>query len=302
MSKTLIKNIWIYLITMVVITTSLFFYLFTGEKAQIVIATKNYTEQILLGIMLEEIIENETNYEVIIKSNLGETSFIHEAITKQDVDVYVEYTSTSFQAVLKQTYNGQSNEEIFEYVDEQYNLQYNLDYVSLLGFDNSNAIACKSFCRENNITNLSQLSLYNFSFAAPAFFYERSDGFNLLIDNYGFSISESNQLKMEQSLSYQGLESNNVDVMLAYTTDGKLADETFIILEDDKSVFPIYDAGIVANKNSLSQYSGLKEALEVLKLQISNEQMQKLNYDVDILGNDIHEVAHQFLIENNLLK
>lgn len=281
---------------------SIGFYLYISNQNQLIIGTKNMTEQRIIGYMIEDVVEANTDYEVEVKVGLGETSFLHGAIMNGDIDMYVDYSSNGFQGVLHQTYNGQSSEEINQYIDTEYNGQYDLDWISMIGFENTNAIICKDFCIDNNIKNLNQLKDYNdFTFAAPVSFYERSDGYNLLVDNYQFDIPNKNQYKMDPFLIYSAISSNEVDIGLGFTTDGRLQTDDYIVLEDNLSVFPKYDAGIIVSNQTKVDYPQLENQLLKFNNLITNDEMQHLNYLVEIEHVDEKEVAYDFVQSKDLI-
>lgn len=268
----------------------------------IIIGTKNFTEQRILADMMAELIEEKTEYDVIIKSGLGETAFLQGAILNDDIDMYVEYSSNAYEGVLNQEYQGESSEVINNYIDQQYNQVYDLDWLLMFGFENTNAIICQQYCIDNNISTLEDLSNYDdFTFAAPANFYQRSDGFNILQKVYGIDTSEANKLKMDPTLAYSGVSNGDVDVGLGFTTDGRLVDDDYLILSDDLNGFPKYDAGIVVSNQFEEEYPEAIEALMPLEGVVSNQDMQQMNYQVEILHENEDDVAHQFLLDNQLV-
>lgn len=272
------------------------------SRNTITIGTKNFTEQNILAYLVSDMVEYNTDYNVRIKSGLGETSFLQGAILHDDIDMYADYSSTAYLDVLGQQYTGQSSDEVNLYIKEQYNQQFDLDWLFMFGFDNSNAFICTSYCTENNITSLSQLaSQDDFTFAAPANFYARSDGYSLLEDTYGFAIPVNNQYKMDSSLIYSAVSSGQVDVGLAFTTDGRLQTDDYVILTDDKQAFPIYDAGLVVANETKEEYPGLVESIMPLANTISNEDMQMMNYQVDELHQNPQDVADQYLQDQGLI-
>lgn len=262
------------------------------DNNTITIGSKGFTEPKIVTYILKNEIEAQTDYKVKLFTGIGETSLLQGAMQKGDIDIYIDYTSTAYETVLGHTYSGQSNKEIYETVKKEYNNKYNEDWISLLGFENTNAVLCNDFCKENDITKLSQLKNYtDFSFAAQTDFFTRTDGLESLEKKYDFKISEKNKIKLDHSLIYTALENNEVDLALGYTTDGQLYNSDITILEDDLNAFAKYDAGIVVNNNTLKEYPDLKKVLKSFEESISEKQMQKMNYEVDIMGESPQKAA-----------
>lgn len=289
------KRVKIGLIFIIVFLILYTFLLSQNNKNTIIIGTKNFTEQEIIGYLLEDIIESETKYKVKVLGGIGETSFLQSAMEFGDLDIYVDYTSTAYQNVLGYSYQGESNQEIYEIVKREYNQKFDFNWISLLGFENSNAILCKDFCREHNITKLSELKKYkDLSIGAPIQFFTRSDGLSLLINNYDVTVKKENQVTLDRGLIYPSLNNDELDLALGYTTDGQLFNSDIIILEDDLNSFAKYDAGIIVSEKSLEKYQGLEQVLKKLNQTITLEQMQELNYQVDIKGDDLDQVTSKW--------
>ncbi len=256
------------------------FSLLNSKSNTILIATKNLTEQRVVAYMLEEVIERDTNYEVDVVVGLDATSFLHNAIIHDDIDIYIEYSSTALIEIFKQKYTGQSSQEVIDYISKNYEDKYDLQWITSLGFDNSNTIICNNFCKENNIKTFSDLAQYDFSFAAPPYFYDRSDGYNLLEDTYNFGDNVEKR-KMDLLAITVAVNSNKIDTGLAFTTDAKIATGEFTILEDDLNSFPVYDAGVVVRNDILEEFPELKKELLLFEDLLNNEQIQWANNAVE---------------------
>ncbi len=131
-------------------------------------------------------------------------------------------------------------------------------------------------------------------------FIERADGYDALIDMYGFNFKDI--LSLDITLKYQAFEGDQIDVVVMGTTDGSISTLDGVILEDDKSFFLTYEAATVVRKDTLEQYSQLEPVLLMLKGQITEEEMSAMNYDVEVNKRDDSTVAREFLISKGLLK
>ncbi len=283
------------IISGIVLTISLNILLMSKRDNTIYIGTKNLTEQQIVANIYKQVIEHETDYQVKIVSGLDTTSFVNNALKNGDIDMYVEYTSTAFLELFNHQYNNQSKDEIYNQLVEDYQ-QVDLNLNSRLGFENSNAIICSDFC--SNINTISDLDGKEFTFAAPAYFFERSDGYNLLTEKYDFSNVKT--IKADPVVIYTGIISGQIDVGLGFTTDAKLAREQIKVLEDTDKVFPTYDAILVTRSDLEQRFKGITPVLAEVANEISTKEMQKMNNDVENNHLEISEVVTSFLNNDGL--
>ncbi len=289
------KLLKIVIVSGIVLTVILNILLMNKRDNTIYIGTKNLTEQQIVANIYKQVIERETDYNVKIVSGLDTTSFVNNALKNGDIDMYVEYTSTAFLELFDHQYNNQSKTEIYNQLVEDYQ-QVDLRLNSRLGFENSNAIICSDFCP--NINTINDLNGKKFTFAAPAYFFERSDGYNLLKEKYDFSNVKT--IKADPVVIYTGIISGQIDVGLGFTTDAKLAREQIKVLEDTDKVFPTYDAILVTRNDLEQRFKGITPVLAEVAGKISTKEMQKMNNDVENNHLEISEVVTAFLNNNQL--
>lgn len=288
----------IFLISLLVIIL-LFISVSKSSNNTITIATKNLTEQRIVSSMLKHVIERDTGLKVEIKNGMDATSFLHAALTHNDIDMYIEYSSVAFMEIMNQEYTGQSKEEILKYIKDEYPNKYNLEWYTTLGFDNSNTLICGKFCKDNNIKTYSELAKHNFSFGSPAYFYERKDGYDLIKDKYHLS-SNVKKEKLDLILVYVAVASGSIDTGLAFTTDAKLQNDSYVVLEDDLNAFPIYDAGIVTSKDTLNTHPEIKPVLKSFNNILTNEIIQKANLEVETTNKNVDDIAIELVDKLNL--
>lgn len=284
-------------IVVIIVMFGLNISLYQSRNNTIYIGTKNLTEQQILANIYKDVIESNTDYNVRIISGLDTTSFVQNALLSEDIDMYVEYTSTAYLEVFKHQYNNQSKEEIVSELISDY-ANIGLELNSLLGFENSNAIICNQFC--DGISSVVDLDGKSFSFAAPAYFFERSDGYNLLADAYDFSNVEI--VKADPIVIYQGILSGQIDVGLGFTTDAKLAREDIKVLTDDDLIFPRYDAMLVTRDDFTSEYPEVASEIDKVSGTISTTEIQDLNDKVENQGLSAKEVALDFVINKQYIE
>ena len=279
-----------------------YFSLNSKKDKTINIATKPMTEGYILGQMLTELIEQDTDLKVNITNGVGGgTSNIHPAIVKGEFDLYPEYTGTSWEAVLKK--EDSYDESKFDELQKKYKEKYNLEYVNLYGFNNTYGLAVnKDIAEKYNLKTYSDLAKIsnNLIFGAEYDFFEREDGYKELQKVYNMNFKK--QIDMDIGLKYQAMKDKKIDVMVIFTTDGQLAISDVVVLEDDKKMYPSYRAGTVVRSEILSKYPELKPVLEKLNNILDDKTMADLNYQVESKGKKPEDVAREYLQEKGLLE
>lgn len=285
------------------IILSIFTLLFAGLIAfnywqtppTIVIGSKNFTEQVILGELLAQQIESHTKLKVDRRLNLGGTFICHEAVKAGQIAGYVEYTGTSFTAILKQ--KPISNAQIvYDKVKQEYDQRFKLEVMQPLGFESTFAMIVRGEDAQRlQIKTLSEAAKYTPQWQAGfgQEFLERADGYSGLAKTYGFKFANIKQ--MELTLIYQALKEKKVDFIAASSTDGLIPVLNLVILADDKRYFPPYEAFPVFNQAILEKYPELRTAINQLTGLISTQEMQQMNYQVDNQSRPVEEVVREFI-------
>ena len=295
-------NFKLIILGLFIIIFGAYFSLNSKKDKTINIATKPMTEGYILGQMLTELIEQDTDLKVNMTTGVGGgTSNIHPAIVKGEFDLYPEYTGTSWEAVLKK--EGSYDESKFDELQKEYKEKYNLEYVNLYGFNNTYGLAVnKDIAEKYNLKTYSDLAAVsnNLIFGAEYDFFEREDGYKELQKVYNVDFKK--KIDMDIGLKYQAMKDKKIDVMVIFTTDGQLAISDVVVLEDDKKMYPSYRAGTVVRSEILSKYPELKAVLEKLNNILDDKTMADLNYQVESEGKKPEDVAREYLQEKGLLE
>jgi osmoprotectant transport system permease protein len=268
--------------------------------AKIIIGSKNFTEQVILGELLAQHIENHTKLKVDRRFNLGGTFIAHEAVKAGKIAGYVEYTGTSFTTVLKE--KPISNPQIvYEKVKEYYDQKLKLAVMRPLGFENTFAMIIRGEdAKKWQIKSLSEAGKYSPQMKAGFGyeFLERADGYPGLSKTYGLKFANIKQ--MELGLMYQALKEKQVDFIAASSTDGLIPVLNLVILEDDKKYFPPYQAIPIFNQEILQKYPELTDTINQLGGKISTTEIQKMNYQVDNQSQPVEKVVSEWLKSQQL--
>ena len=295
-------NFKLIILGLFIIIFGAYFSLNSKKDKTINIATKPMTEGYILGQMLTELIEQDTDLKVNMTTGVGGgTSNIHPAMLKGEFDLYPEYTGTSWEAVLKK--EGSYDESKFDELQKEYKEKYNLEYVNLYGFNNTYGLAVnRDIAEKYNLKTYSDLAAVsnNLIFGAEYDFFEREDGYKELQKVYNVDFKK--KIDMDIGLKYQAMKDKKIDVMVIFTTDGQLAISDVVVLEDDKKMYPSYRAGTVVRSEILSKYPELKAVLEKLNNILDDKTMADLNYQVESEGKKPEDVAREYLQEKGLLE
>ena len=267
----------------------------TGDAGDIVIASKDFTEQDILGELLAQQIEDTTDLKVTRRPRLGGSFVCHNAILAGQIDAYIEYTGTAFTGILKQEAINDP-QVVHEQLKQAYAEQFNLEVMPSLGFENTFAIIIRGEdAQRYQIQTLSQAAKYTpqwrggFGYE----FLEREDGFPGLAKTYGLSFARPPQI-MDLGLIYRALIQKQVDMVAGNSTDGQISRLGLVVLEDDQQYFPPYEATPIVRKETLDKYPQLREAINQLTGKITSDEMRQLNNLVEGELQDIRTVVREF--------
>jgi osmoprotectant transport system permease protein len=274
---------------------------FQSPPIQIIVGSKNFTEQLILGELLAQHIEATTNLKVDRRLNLGGTFICHQALTAGQIDAYVEYTGTAFTAILKQK-PITDPQEVYQQVKQEYAQQFGLEVTEPLGFNNTFAMIVRgSDAKRLNLQTISQAAKYTPIWRA-GFGYEfikRQDGFPGLAEKYKLKFAKPPQV-MDLGLMYKALDRKQVDVVAGDSTNGLIEKLKLAVLDDDLKYFPPYEAVPVVGEKILKQHPKLRDAFSQLGGMISEADMRRMNYQVDGESRKVGDVVREFLQSKKL--
>ena len=268
---------------------------------RIVVGSKNFTEQAILGELIAQHLEAKTGLAVERRFYLAGSYICHQSILGGRIDVYPEYTGTALTAILKEKPQGGAA-EVYARVKEEYARRFGLDVTGPLGFDNTFAIVIRGAdARRLNLHTVSEAARYTPQWRAGFGyeFIERPDGYQGLAQTYGLKFAAPPRI-MDLGLLYRALQEKQVDLVAGSSTDGLIAALDMAVLEDDRHYFPPYQAVPIVRGETLARYPAVRQALDELAGKISEDQMRRMNYAVDGERRDIQEVVREFLKSTGL--
>ena len=271
------------------------------SSTQVTVASKDFTESELLAEIVAQMLEAR-NITVDRTFGLG-GNLSHTALVAGEIDLYPEYTGTSFTAILQHAPISDPK-AVYDQVRREYAQQFNVDVSAPLGFDNTFAILVRGEdARRLNLKTISQVARYTAQWRAGfgEDFKTRADGYPGFARAYGLQFAaEPSQMALD--LSYTALASRKVDLIAGNSTDGRIAALDLIQLEDDRHYFPPYEGVFMTRQDSLARVPALREVLQRLGGAISTDEMRKLNFEVDSRKRDKKNVVREWLMAKGLIK
>jgi glycine betaine/choline ABC-type transport system substrate-binding protein len=265
----------------------------SSSKPVVVVASKNFTEQVILGEIIAAQIERRLHIDVDRKLNLGGTLLAHEALTSGSIDLYPEYTGTALTEVLRRPIE-KDPAVVLDQVRQGYRA-LQITWLAPLGFNNTFAmVMLAKTANEDGVRTLSDAAARPWRLAVGSEFTQRPDGLTGLVQTYGLKI-KGEPVLMDLGLLYAALKTDHVDLAAANATDGMLGHPEFVMLEDDRHYFPPYECAIAVRDDTLKRFPGLQAALAELSGRITGPAMRRMNEEVDIEHKAPAQVAREFL-------
>lgn len=259
----------------------------------VAIGSKDFTESALLAEIVAQMLEAR-GVSVERRLELG-GNLPHEALVNGTLDLYPEYTGTSFTAILQHAPITDPR-AVYEKVKQDYANKFKVAVSEPLGFENTFAILVRGEdARRLNLKTISDAARHSRRWRAGfgQDFMSRADGYPGFSKTYGLNFAEVRE--MDLSLTYIALSSRQVDLIAANSTEGRIETLGLFQLADDRRYFPPYEAVYLVRQDSLTRVPALPEVLTKLANAISTDEMRRLNYEIDGKRRDPKEVVKEWL-------
>lgn len=272
-----------------------------GGGDAVTVGSKNFTEELILGELYAQSLEH-AGLKVTRKLNLGTTDIAMAALKRGEIDLYPEYTGTALLNVLHVAPESDPK-RAYDTVKSAYAKQFGLVWLAPAPMNDTQALATtQAVAGRYALGMLSDLAAKanELRLGAVPEFLTRADGLPGLQKRYGgFKFK---QIKtVDNGLKYQALEHGDVDVIIAFSTEGQLKADSLVVLEDNEHLFPSYAVAPVVRKAALDAKPAIADALNKVAPLLTNDAMQNLNLQVDgPQKREPADVARDFLKQNNL--
>jgi len=252
------------------------------------IGSKKFTESVILGEALRELLEEES-LSVVHYREFGGTRIVFDALVAGEIDAYPEYTGTITQEILAGK-NVADDTALATLLRER-----GIGISASLGFSNTYALAMTQQRADDlKIRKLSDLKrLPELRLALSHEFLDRGDGWPALVRHY--DLPQRSVAGVDHDVAYRQLLAGEIDMVDVYSTDALIRRHKLLVLEDDLSFFPRYDAVWLYRLDSTRQYPALLRAIGQLEGAIDETTMQRLNDEVESRRLSESQAAAEFL-------
>ena len=279
-----------------------------GSGPAITVGSKDFTEQFILGNMYALALE-DAGFNVERKLNLGSEQIADKALQSDQIDLYPEYTGTALVAILPYKQNPatlNSPQATYQKAKELYTKRDPANtMLQPAPFNNTYGIFVRSeVAQKQNLSTLADLAKASpdLTFVSFSQFQNRSDGYPNMQKNYANLDFGKVTIVNSLGLRYQGVLQGNGDVGVGFTTDGQLASDKLVVMEDPKSIWPFYYPAPVVRTEVLQKNPKIKEVLNSVSEKLDVKIMRRLNGQVDLEQEDPEDFAREFLEQQGLLE
>ncbi len=276
-----------------------------GNGITVKVGSKDFTEQLILGQLTIQVLE-DAGYTVEDKTNVSGSDVCRAALEDGEFDVYWEYTGTAWLSFLGNTEVIAGAQPLYDALVEA-DAANGITWLDYAPMNDTYALVMKAErAEELGITSYSELGEYvtanpgELVLAADHEFTVRPDGLPGLVETYGCDFGED-IVTMDMGIVYQTLGDGQADVGMVFATDGRIPQYGLVVLTDDKSFFPVYNAAPCLRTEFADANPEIAELLNPIAALLTDEVMQNLNYQVDGEALEPDEVAHTWLVEQGFL-
>ena len=260
----------------------------------IVVGAKKFTEGAVLGELMAQILETQTDAIVERRFNLAGTQICFEGLRTGALDVYAEYTGTGLRDILADPAPAGSAATVFAQVSRAFRQRFDLVWLAPFGFNNTYVLMMqRDRAAQLGIAALSDLAHHALRYGVSHEFLQRPDGMPGLRTVY--QLDEASTVGLEHDLAYQALSSGEIDLSDGYSTDAKIVALDLLTLHDDRAFFPPYEAAPLTRADLFTRVPLAEPALLLLAGRIDDDAMRRMNYAVEGERRSPAEVASEFL-------
>lgn len=272
-----------------------------ASESTIKIGAQNLTESEILANMISQLIEHNTELNTELIKNLGSNYVQHQAMLGGDIDISAtRYSGTDLTSTLGSE-AVKDPEKALKIVQDEFDKKFGYKWFDSYGFDNTYAFTVtKKLAEENHLEKVSDLkqSAQNYKLGVDnAWLKRKGDGYEGFVDTYDIEFGKT--FPMQIGLVYDAVKNEKMDIVLAFSTDGRIKAYDLKILEDDKKYFPPYDCSPVIPEKVLIEHPEIEGIVGKLIGKIDTQTMQELNYEVDGNLKEPSVVAEEYLKKNN---
>ncbi|MFB9769588.1 ABC transporter permease/substrate-binding protein [Lactiplantibacillus modestisalitolerans] len=276
---------------------------YANRVETVTIAGKLGSEPDILINMYKELIEAQDKHvKVTLKPNFGKTTFLYSALKNDQIDIYPEFTGSVLETLVKgQNPKRMTAKQTYQLAQKRLRQQADMRLLKPMRYNNTYALAVTAqFQREHHLKTISDLNRVE-GLLKPGMtleFIDRNDGLKGLKKAYGLDVTAKS---MEPALRYEAISKGRINLVDAYATDSELRQYNLKLLKDDQHFFPTYQGAPLMKASFAGQHPQIVRALNKLAGQISETDMQEMNYEVNVQKRSAAKVARAYLVKHHLL-
>jgi osmoprotectant transport system substrate-binding protein len=275
------------------------------KGASLTVGSKEFTEQVIL-CHITSIALQSAGASVQEKCGLSGSDTTRTALTSGSIDMYWEYTGTAWVNYLKHTDPISDPAQQYQAVAQQDLPQNHVRWLDPAPANDTYALVAKATtARELGVSTLSDYARLTrtdpakASLCAASEFVGRNDGLPGLEKTYDFTVAPAS---LAEGAIYNAVASNNpCNFGEAATTDGRIAGLGLTVLTDDKRFFPVYNPALTVRESVLQAHPDVAKVLNPIAPALTTEELQRLNGEVDIKGQDPTQVAQTWLQDKGFI-
>jgi osmoprotectant transport system substrate-binding protein len=278
------------------------------SRATITVGSKEFTEQLILGEIAIQALEN-AGATVERQTGMVGTEAARDALLSGSVDLYWEYTGTGWTTLLGHEDPITDSRQLYEAVAKEDLERNSVRWLAPAPADNTYALAVRSEAAEvlgvrslSGLAALVELRPENATLCAANEFLVRPDGLPGLQQAYGFQFPPGSITELPLEDIYGAIDKGDQCIFgEVFLTDGRMRTLGLTVLDDDKNFFPAYNPAPTVRRDVLDQHPDIAKVFAPISEKLDNETLGSLNAAVDVEGKSPHDVAQQFLRQNSLL-
>ena len=269
-----------------------------------------FSEVQLVNSMIKQLVEDRHGIPVTIQDEMtAVNNFNALTAANHSCDLMYTWDGTLLTTIMGlDTTDIPEGQTLYDFVNEKMNEEYDLQLLGKIGVNNTYVIGVTQEVVDTyhpeTISDLVPIA-GELRFCAEQDFFTDAGNmkFGPMVETYGLNFQVANPVDI--MMKYTLIEQGAYDVMVVYATDGLNKRANLTLLDDDQHFFPDYYGTILARSDVFERFAedapGLKETIQLLNEQFTDELMSELTYRVDVAGEEVETVAHDFLVQSGLL-
>ncbi|KQO64577.1 glycine/betaine ABC transporter substrate-binding protein [Curtobacterium sp. Leaf261] len=280
------------------------------DGAHITVTSKNFTEQLVLG-KIGVLAAKAAGFDVTDETNVPGSVAVRQLMLDQGADMTWEYTGTAWLAFMGHKQGIPDKEKQYTSVRDE-DLANGLTWLRPAPMNNTYALAVRSDAVADlgnieSLSDIAKLPVSERTFCVESEFNSRADGFRPMLEHYGLKLGDADGVPsrnvsiLDTGTVYEATARGKCNFGEVYTTDGRIKSLNLTVLEDDKSFFPAYNVAPVLSTETLREYPQLKRVYDQISPKLTDAQLQKLNYEVDVAGREPADVAFDWMVDEGFI-